>query len=153
MPAQHMRAIQVSAKNMGGEGLAESAILTGVLECERFELQGGGKNEEKGRVEPCGGKGGSCGGKSRRNGSQDCKGRGDGEEGARSDFEADRGSETPVAEDDEAPQTRSPLSCDFRWHCKPPVFSDCARIAGNNWWARKDSNLGPTDYESAALTS
>ncbi len=22
-----------------------------------------------------------------------------------------------------------------------------------DWWARKDSNLGPTDYESAALTS
>ena len=21
------------------------------------------------------------------------------------------------------------------------------------WWARQDSNLGPTDYESAALTS
>ena len=23
----------------------------------------------------------------------------------------------------------------------------------NCWWARQDSNLGPTDYESAALTS
>jgi hypothetical protein len=23
----------------------------------------------------------------------------------------------------------------------------------NCWWARKDLNLGPTDYESAALTS
>jgi hypothetical protein len=27
-----------------------------------------------------------------------------------------------------------------------PDFSD-------SWWARQDSNLGPTDYESAALTS
>src|SRR5258706_2208550 len=24
---------------------------------------------------------------------------------------------------------------------------------GNSWWARQDLNLGPTDYESAALTS
>jgi hypothetical protein len=23
----------------------------------------------------------------------------------------------------------------------------------DSWWARKDLNLGPTDYESAALTS
>jgi hypothetical protein len=23
----------------------------------------------------------------------------------------------------------------------------------NKWWARQDSNLGPTDYESAALTA
>src|SRR5712692_2319345 len=129
MPAQHMRAIQVSAKNMGGEGLAESAILTGVLECERFELQGGGKNEEKGRVEPRGGKGGSCGGKSRRNGSQDCKSGGDGEEGARSDFETDRGPETPIAENDEATETRSPLSCDFLGRCKPSAFLHCGRIA------------------------
>jgi hypothetical protein len=24
---------------------------------------------------------------------------------------------------------------------------------GNNWWARQDSNLGPMDYESTALTT
>jgi len=24
---------------------------------------------------------------------------------------------------------------------------------GDSWWARQDSNLGPTDYESIALTS
>ena len=27
---------------------------------------------------------------------------------------------------------------------------DCSR---DSWWARQDSNLGPTDYESAALTA
>jgi hypothetical protein len=24
---------------------------------------------------------------------------------------------------------------------------------GNSWWARQDSNLGPMDYESTALTT
>ena len=27
------------------------------------------------------------------------------------------------------------------------------RFIGLRWWARKDLNLGPTDYESAALTA
>jgi hypothetical protein len=42
------------------------------------------------------------------------------------------------------------------------AFPDEVLNAGNpqvvlafqdSWWARKDLNLGPTDYESAALTS
>ena len=27
------------------------------------------------------------------------------------------------------------------------------QVIKGEWWARQDSNLGPTDYESAALTS
>jgi hypothetical protein len=27
------------------------------------------------------------------------------------------------------------------------------RFVSEYWWARQDSNLGPTDYESAALTA
>ncbi len=27
------------------------------------------------------------------------------------------------------------------------------QVNGKKWWARQDSNLGPTDYESIALTS
>jgi hypothetical protein len=26
-------------------------------------------------------------------------------------------------------------------------------VKTENWWARQDLNLGPTDYESAALTA
>ena len=26
-------------------------------------------------------------------------------------------------------------------------------VKSENWWARQDLNLGPTDYESAALTA
>src|SRR5215471_12761681 len=29
----------------------------------------------------------------------------------------------------------------------------CPVCTENKWWARQDSNLGPTDYESAALTA
>ena len=35
-------------------------------------------------------------------------------------------------------------------------FGDCLQTIGNKhfkWWAREDSNLRPTDYESAALTA
>jgi hypothetical protein len=31
--------------------------------------------------------------------------------------------------------------------------SEAARTLENKWWARQDLNLGPTDYESAALTA
>src|SRR5579862_4782915 len=44
------------------------------------------------------------------------------------------------------PRVLSPLRENVeRWKIEE-VFSMC-------WWARKDLNLGPTDYESAALTS
>ena len=34
---------------------------------------------------------------------------------------------------------------------RPIMTVSLLRTAG--WWARKDLNLGPTDYESAALTA
>ena len=35
----------------------------------------------------------------------------------------------------------------FAWHASR------SPQAGEGWWARQDSNLGPTDYEPAALTA
>ena len=41
----------------------------------------------------------------------------------------------------------------------PPVQHRIGRnsagrgLVGTKWWARQDLNLGPTDYESAALTA
>ena len=34
-----------------------------------------------------------------------------------------------------------------------PVSAANIWLTEKNWWARQDSNLGPTDYESAALTA
>src|SRR5260370_36583489 len=34
-----------------------------------------------------------------------------------------------------------------------PVFKPWECLVHWNWWARQDLNLGPTDYESAALTA
>ena len=39
-------------------------------------------------------------------------------------------------------------SCNTRLQLADPPVG----ILLNGWWARQDSNLGPTDYESAALT-
>src|SRR5271156_4341651 len=33
------------------------------------------------------------------------------------------------------------------------ILPPWGRTAGNSWWARKDLNLGPMDYESTALTA
>jgi hypothetical protein len=48
------------------------------------------------------------------------------------------------------------VRCHFR--CHPPLFPDprnrpYREMQGLSYWARQDSNLGPTDYESAALTA
>lgn len=36
---------------------------------------------------------------------------------------------------------------EIRWSCERKVEDN------NFWWAHQDSNLGPTDYESGALTN
>ncbi len=33
----------------------------------------------------------------------------------------------------------------------PSLGRDLVNAFAGSWWARQDSNLGPTDYESAAL--
>ncbi len=38
-------------------------------------------------------------------------------------------------------------------HCFTRAKGQVADMQAVGWWARQDSNLGPTDYESAALTS
>ena len=44
----------------------------------------------------------------------------------------------------------------LRWRLRRTAFAWHASrspLTGKGWWARQDSNLGPTDYEPAALTA
>ena len=41
----------------------------------------------------------------------------------------------------------------LRLACQAEARASACAGASEGWWARQDSNLGPTDYEPAALTA